>query len=177
MRQTGIQDLAILATMRPPWAPASHIHQCYSSKVWDIPICPWRLLKGNPKRKRMQQKLEESRIYQPQRFWKGSLEKKEKKNSRNSRSTHPTFLPVLGQVHKTIDRILWENEAERSTKGCQEQESAHFWFALSRPNVASHHSCLQVLEKNAFKRKAEIQDLPIQSSFFEVFEQEALKGK
>ena len=132
IRQTGVQDLAILATMRQPKF----------------------ILRD---------------------FGKEALKKK--KNSRNPRSTHPTFLPVLGQVHKTIGRILWENEAERSTKGCQEQESAHFWFALSRPNVASHHSCLQVLEKNAFKRKAEIQDLPIQSSFFEVFEQEALKGK
>ena len=73
--------------------------------------------------------------------------------------------------------MLWENVAERTTKGCQEQESAHFWFAKSRPNIAFHRSCLQVLEENAFKRKEEIQDLPIQSSFSEVFEQEALKGK
>ena len=53
------------------------------------------------------------------------------------------------------------------------KKGAHFWLALSRPNVAFHRSCLQVLEKNAFKRKAEVQDPPIQSSFFEVLEQEA----
>ena len=54
------------------------------------PIHPWRLLKRNPKRKRMQQKLEESRIYQPklihsQRFWKGSLERKRKEESQESK--------------------------------------------------------------------------------------------
>ena len=98
IRQTGIQDLTILLT---------HTNVTVQ-KFGTSPIHPWRLLKRNPTRKRMQQELEESRIYQPKfilrDFGKEAL-KKEKKNSRNPRSTHPTFLPVLGQVHKTIDRI------------------------------------------------------------------------
>ena len=93
---------------------------------------------------------------------RGSLEQKDGKRIMNPRPTHPKFIfgcfekeTLKGKMHK-------EGRKPRST---------YPKFILG---VLSQGSITAVMIKGA---KQQMQDLPIQSSFLEVFEQETLKRK
>ena len=85
IRQPGIQDLTILATMRPPLARASHIHQRYSSKVWDIPNSSMEVIERESEKETNATKAGgiqglPTQVHS-QRFWKGRIEKKKKRRT------------------------------------------------------------------------------------------------